>query len=397
MPSLRRPRLLLLVLLAPALSAAGCGGASTSRDGAAGDQRIADALKFGDAKGGECQAAAECDDQNPCTLDTCNNGRCGHAPDPAATSCSDGNSCTSGDHCVNGSCVAGSPIANNDPCEGEVGYCGPTGCLQCQLSSHCADMDGNPCTVPECAQGGFCAEVPGNNGGSCDDGDACTDSDTCQAGSCAGTPKDCSLPPDACHSAGTCVAATGQCDYPILGGGPCDDNDSCTSGDYCNQQGQCVGVAQSGWQRKVSIDYQQNDPDNNWAALQTASYTVDGKITDVRVTGSSDDGGYCYAYWGTGHIERYRHVGSVGFYNVNGQLYIPIGGGGGLCPTNPPSFDNNGTVRICQGNADAGAFAYGNGTLGSGLAVGTQINVKARHVIGSGADAVHCYLEVRCP
>ena len=135
--------------------------------------------------------------------------------------------------------------------------------------------------------------------------------------------------------------------------------------------------------------------DDHWAALQTGSYTVDGNFSDVRVSGSSDDGGYCYAYWGTGHVARYRHPGQVGYYNVNGQLYIGLSGG--LCPTYPPAFDDQGNVEICQGNAGAGAFAYGTGSLGQGLAQGTVINVKARHVIGSGSDAIHCYLEALCP
>lgn len=315
-------------------------------------------------------------------------------PARSAATCSDGDSCTSGDHCANGVCQAGTPIPNGQPCEGQTGFCGPSGCLECQLDTNCPEKDGDPCTVPSCAQGGFCAEIPGNENGACSDGDPCTDNDTCTAGKCAGTTKDCSLPPDQCHGPGSCNAGTGACDYPVLGGSACNDGDSCTAGDYCNAQGACVGVAQTGWQRKITIDYQQNDPDGKWATEQTGSYTVDGKITDVRVSGSSDDGGYCYAYWGTGHIARYTHPGSFGLYNVNGVYYTGLSG---ICPTYPPSFDDQGTVKICQGTSGAGAFAYGQGNAGSALPMGTKIDVKARHAIGNGSDAIHCYLDVLCP
>ena len=40
-------------------------------------------------------SAATCNDNNACTVDSCNpDGTCGHTPAPAGTTCSDGNACT---------------------------------------------------------------------------------------------------------------------------------------------------------------------------------------------------------------------------------------------------------------------------------------------------------------
>lgn len=155
------------------------------------------------------------------------------------------------------------------------------------------------------------------------------------------------------------------------------------------------------WVNKVSINYVQSDPDGNWATEQTKSWTADKTIDGISVYGSSDDGGYCYAYWSTGHVERYRHnivQGDYGYYNVDNKYYNPscddYGCGEG-CPSGP-SFDNSGNVKICQEGSGSGNFAYGTGSkAGLNLAAGTVINVKARHVIGRSSDSVNCYMDVK--
>jgi subtilisin-like proprotein convertase family protein len=73
--------------------------------------------------GDDCNSLGECvatpvvcpSDNNVCTLEFCNpaNGQCANAPDPEATTCSDGSACTQGDLCQNGACV-GNPITCND-------------------------------------------------------------------------------------------------------------------------------------------------------------------------------------------------------------------------------------------------------------------------------------------
>jgi DNA-binding beta-propeller fold protein YncE len=106
---------------------------------------------------GACKGAAKsCDDQNPCTTDSCTAGVCGSS----ATSgpCDDGNACTSGESCSGGTC---SGVA-----------------LSCD--------DKNPCTVDSCDPTQGCIAKPGSDGVSCDDGDVCTLGDLCSGGKCLG-------------------------------------------------------------------------------------------------------------------------------------------------------------------------------------------------------------------
>lgn len=47
-----------------------------------------------------------CSDGNPCTIDTCEAGKCGHAPASDLSPCDDGLSCSTNDRCEAGKCVA---------------------------------------------------------------------------------------------------------------------------------------------------------------------------------------------------------------------------------------------------------------------------------------------------
>ena len=95
------------------------------------------------------QCAVDCNDNNPCTADSCNPATgCVHTNNTAP--CNDGLLCTSGDVCSGGSC-AGTAINCND-------------------SNVCTNDSCNPAT-------GLC--VHGNNTDACDDGNACTTVDVC--------------------------------------------------------------------------------------------------------------------------------------------------------------------------------------------------------------------------
>ena len=141
-----------------------------------------------------CGSDAECDDANPCTVDTCDLSLgCQHTPgnagsvcrvstgacdavesctgasatcptdqsQPDGTSCSDGNACTTADTCQSGTCVAGAPVV----CD-----------------------DSNPCTDDACNPlDGMCAFVA-NDANSCTDGNVCT-ANACSGGTCVATPS----------------------------------------------------------------------------------------------------------------------------------------------------------------------------------------------------------------
>ncbi len=108
-----------------------------------------------------------CDDQNPCTVDSCaGDGGCKNAAKTEGE-CSDDDPCTVADHCDQGICV------------GELVDCD----------------DGNSCTDDWCKVGGGCAHE--DNSVACDDGDVCTVADQCSGGICAGTEVNCECLEDA--------------------------------------------------------------------------------------------------------------------------------------------------------------------------------------------------------
>jgi hypothetical protein len=76
--------------------------------------------------GGNCQAAValDCDDGNPCTVDSCGAvDGCTYANATAGSACSDGQDCNGGEHCDDaGNCLAGSTC--DDPAAPSEGGCG---------------------------------------------------------------------------------------------------------------------------------------------------------------------------------------------------------------------------------------------------------------------------------
>jgi hypothetical protein len=164
-------------------------------------------------------SAASCNDNNPCTVDTCNSdGSCGHAAAADGTTCSDGNACTQADACQSGACVGASPVI-------------------CFASDQCHDAGVCDATT------GVCSNPQKADGTNCSDGNACTQSDACQLGVCTGTdPVTCSAS-DQCHDVGSCDPTTGTCSNPPqVDGTTCTDGNACTQTDTC-QSGACVGAS----------------------------------------------------------------------------------------------------------------------------------------------------------
>jgi hypothetical protein len=135
-----------------------------------------------------CETDEDCEDFNPCTIDTCDPGiGCVFDGTGVTDPCDDNNACT-----------------ENDVCQGDAaGTCAGTG-IDCD--------DGNPCTADLCDPATGCDNDGTGITDPCDDNDACTENDVCQgdaAGTCSGPPVD------------------------------CDDNDPCTE-DSCNPVIGCV-------------------------------------------------------------------------------------------------------------------------------------------------------------
>lgn len=66
-----------------------------------------------------CGMSNECDDNNPCTVDTCENGVCSYAPADEGTPCPDSSECNGDETCnAEGVCAAGKPkiVDDGDMC-----------------------------------------------------------------------------------------------------------------------------------------------------------------------------------------------------------------------------------------------------------------------------------------
>ena len=164
-----------------------------------------DACLFGQCTGGP---AVNCDDQNPCTQDSCDwDTGCVYAAEDVA--CNDGDACTVDDWCSAGECAG----AAND-CD-----------------------DGNDCTSNECDSVLGCQAVA-LNGAACNDGSVCTDGDTCsKEGECIGGDG------IDCEDGNPCT--TKHCDaidgcYYEPNDNPCNDDNDCTLNDTCSDS-VCVG------------------------------------------------------------------------------------------------------------------------------------------------------------
>ena len=170
-----------------------CGGSSTTSD--AGD---------GDGSDVACSLDTDCNDDNDCTVDSCQNAVCVNSPAPGGTECDDGLACTTDDRCTSGVCKGDAPV-------------------ECD--------DGNPCTDDSCDEDG-CTNLA--NTETCDDGLFCTVDDVCDGlGTCSGQARDCSVSDDVCL-VGTCDEASQACgQIPSDDGTACDDQNACASVDAC--------------------------------------------------------------------------------------------------------------------------------------------------------------------
>ena len=181
-----------------------------------------------------CLTAADCDDGDPCTTDSCGASGCTHAPIDqccdADSDCEDGDACTT-DACVGGTCSyqpgGGTDCCNthedcrpDDPCIPYVCYKKTVGggdpIAYCRygppIGNCCVDdgdcNDGHPCTQDLCdrapeAETGSCT-FPADESledccalnADCDDGDPLTE-DRCVQFACQHTedPTACQLPP----------------------------------------------------------------------------------------------------------------------------------------------------------------------------------------------------------
>jgi hypothetical protein len=185
-----------------------------------------DSCQAGTCVGGSvADNGTPCDDSDSCTqTDTCQDGACaGSDPLADGTPCDDGSTCTSGDICQAGACT-GTAAPNGTAC-----------------------TDANSCTGTDACYAGVCLGLAEEDGTVCDDSNGCTQDDTCGNGTCSGADPVVCEALDGCHEAGVCDPTSGTCSNPVKpSGATCSDGDACTSGagsdggDHCDGSGQCI-------------------------------------------------------------------------------------------------------------------------------------------------------------
>ena len=205
-------------------------------------------------KDGACLAKPlDCNDNNPCTLDTCDpTSGCGHAANEAP--CDDGNACTGPDLCSKGNCVglakAASACDDGNVCTNDA--CDPKdGCVITANMAPC--QDGNPCTTGDQCKDKQC--VGGTSTCQCqidsdcdDDGNLCNGTPFCDKSTanyaCKTNPATvvkCDISGDSLCAVNTCAPTTGKCALvSAVDGKPCDaDGSICSAGDAC-KGGKCL-------------------------------------------------------------------------------------------------------------------------------------------------------------
>ena len=96
------------------------------------------------------------------------------------------------------------------------------------------------CTDISCVQGSCVFEGDALDDDDCDDGNACTTDDACSNRRCRGTLTECD-DEEAC-TADECDLESGDCEFTLTQGLPCDDGVGCTETDRCDVEGGCAGV-----------------------------------------------------------------------------------------------------------------------------------------------------------
>jgi len=271
-----------------------------------------------------CHAAADCDDEDQCTRDTC---------DPAATgggqvcrnviddgaACDDGNPCTTGETCnASGACTGGTTTCECDPagtdtCEADHGDGDPcNGTLECNATGECVVdpatvLDaGHPCDngifcdgVDVCGGSPLVCQSPGNPCAACQTCDEAGDECDINSGSCFiddacygdGNPN----PANVCQVCDADALATAWSNAPDTT--PCDDGDPCTAGEVCTA-GVCGGGTPScecdPAADTCEADRGDGDPCNGRLHCDSVSRTcVVEPGTPLTEGASCDDGAAC--------------------------------------------------------------------------------------------------------
>jgi|GEM_PF-2725344 len=197
---------------------------------------------------GVCKAgiAVDCDDNDPCTKDSCDPKKgCVYAVTPNAP-CDDGEVCTETSSCdKTGQCVAG----KKKDCD-----------------------DKSSCTIDDCKTGKGCVHAAQNEGKACDDNNVCTGKSACAKGKCVGSDDKVCKVTKQCQT-WICDPVKG-CIFGLAQGSGCTDNSVCTVLDLCDK-----GVCIPG-KKKTCDDKNPCTNDSCNAKTGCVNANADGKVCD---------------------------------------------------------------------------------------------------------------------
>ena len=156
-------------------------------------------------------APDDCDDDNPCTRDTCTaQTGCQHAPLADGEGCPNGDLCDGNETCQAGVCTPGTPLVCNDDSVCTNDSCSPA--AGCVFQDTCDD--GNACSDDLCDPNVGCSHAPAPDGTPCPDADLCNGEETCQTGACTQST------PLVCDDGDQCTTdvcdATRGCQFPEI-------------------------------------------------------------------------------------------------------------------------------------------------------------------------------------
>ena len=181
---------------------------------------------------GTCAAGTpiNCNDGVACTVDTCNETTDACVNTASNAACDDGQVCNGAEVCnPTMGCQAGTPPNCNDNDACTTDSCNPAAGCQ-HVAVNCADS--SECTTDSCNPATGCQHAPVADGTTCgDDANVCTN-DVCSAGACAhpNNTNPCADDGNVCTND---VCAAGACSHPNNTASCADDGSTCTN-DVCS-------------------------------------------------------------------------------------------------------------------------------------------------------------------
>lgn len=271
-----------------------------------------------------CTTAADCNDGNPCTNETCTAGSCGYGNASNQTTCDDGNACTSFSYCSNGSCVGMDMRMYDDldSCTWET--CNP---LNYAITTEFAPL------------GARCTSIGGSLGGGCGTSNcACNANHDCVANA---TPQGCSENSQ-CNDNNACTTdacVSGSCVFNLGASNTCDDGNALTI-DSCNPSTGCMNTL------CASNFYYDQDGDGYGTTMASCIPNPSGNFHATQ-SGDCNDGNAMISPAMTEVCGNYIDDNCAGGVDESGCYFIPFNPSitpPGGCTSHAQCSDNNGST-----------------------------------------------------